>query len=203
MLLEQMSEADKERFKHAANKLLNSCFIVKNNEALKTHYTFISQKYNEFTEFFGYLGYELFKNDLNGVIGISNTFGTGRLHLKKYETITLLILRLIYIEKRKELTLNNQIIITVSEIHGKFVILNLNQKQVLDKTTLKETMRLFKKYNLIQQLDRDVIHEDARIILYPSILFAITNEDLAEVYETINNKLSILKEGRYIDEEIV
>jgi len=52
-------------------------------------------------------------------------------------------------------------------------------------------------------LDRDVIHEDARIILYPSILFAITNEDLAEVYETINNKLSILKEGRYIDEEIV
>ena len=202
MLVEQLSEADKERFKHAANKLLNSCFIVKNNEALKTHYAFISQKYNEFTEFFGYLGYELFKNDLNGVIGISNTFGTGRLHLKKYETITLLILRLIYIEKRKELTLNNQIIINVSEIHGKFMILNLNQKQVLDKTTLKDTMRLFKKYNLIQQLDRDVTDEDARIILYPSILFAITNEDLAELYELINNKLSILNEGRYIDEEI-
>lgn len=203
MLIEQLSEADKERFRHAANKLLTNCFIVKSNETLKTHYTFISQKYAEFTEFFSCLGYELFKNDLNGVIGISNQFGTGRLHLKKFETILLLILRLIYIEKRKELSLNNQILITVSEIHEKFMILNLNQKQVLDKTILKDAMRLFKKYNLIQLLDRDVIIEDSRIILYPSILFAITNDNLTEVYETVNNKLSVINERRNIDEEVV
>ena len=203
MLVEQMSEADKERFKQSANKLLTNCFIVKSNEALKTHFTFITQKYLEFTEFFGYLGYEIFKNDLYGVIGISNLSGTGRLQLKKYETILLLILRLIYIEKRQELTLNNQILITVSDIHEKFFILNLNQKQVLDKTTLKDAMRLFKKYNLIQLLDRDVINEDSRIILYPSILFAINNENITEVYEKVNNKLTIINEGRDLDEEVV
>lgn len=202
MLVEQLNEIDKDRFRNSGNKLFNQCFIVKSNETLRPHYTFILQNYLEFTEFFSYLGYELFKNEIYGVIGLCNKNGTGRLQLKKYETILLLILRLIYIEKRKELSLNNHLITTVNEIHEKFIVLDINQKQILDKTTLKDTMRLFKKYNLIQLLDRDLLQEDARIILYPSILFAITNENLNEVYNLVNGKIAALNERRKIDEEI-
>lgn len=42
---------------------------------------------------------------MQGVVALTSQQGTGRLRLKKIESILLLILRLLYIEKRKELSL--------------------------------------------------------------------------------------------------
>ena len=53
-----------------------------------------------FIPFFDLLGYDLKINEDQGVIGIVNQFGTGRLALGKYESIFLLILRILYVEMR-------------------------------------------------------------------------------------------------------
>ena len=68
-------------------------------------------------------------------------------------------------------------------------MLKIESKLNLDKTIFRDTIRLFKRYNLITNLDSDITMSDARIRIYPSVLFAITNDNLTGMYEAINEKL--------------
>ena len=124
-----------------------------------------------------------------GVVALSNSYGSGRLRLKKIESIILLILRLLYIEKRKELSLNEDVVVLAEDIHQKYNMLKIESKLNIDKTMLRDSVRLFKRYNLIYNLDSDVTKSNTRIRIFPSILFAIPNENITEIYEAINDKL--------------
>ncbi|HAE61801.1 MAG TPA: hypothetical protein DCG38_05665 [Eubacteriaceae bacterium] len=184
------SQVQKEKFKIAANKLLNSCFIIKKKEDTRSDYIFILQNNEMFTEYFNLLGYSLVINETQGVIALNSSTGTGRLRLKKIESIILLILRLLYIEKRKDLSLTEDVMVLSEEIHQKYSMLKIQAKPNLDKTTLREAARLFKKYNIILPIDRDVTTVDARIKIYPSVLLAMPNDNLNNIYEYVNERLN-------------
>jgi hypothetical protein len=184
------SVVQKEKFRVSANKLLNSCFIVKKKEETRNDYIFIIQNKDYFIEYFDLLGYKLEINDMQGVIGLSSTSGTGRLRLRKMESIFLLILRLLYIEKRKELSLNEEVVVLTDEIQQKYTMLKIDVKSNLDKTNLRDNIKLFRKYNIISNIDTDVTMSDARIKIYPSVLFAVPNENLAQMYDSISDKLN-------------
>ena len=183
------SSVQKDKFRIAANKLLNNCFVLKKKEDTRNDYIFIVQNKDLFKEYFELLGYNIEINEMYGVVALSNSYGSGRLRLKKIESIILLILRLLYIEKRKELSLNEDVVVLAEEIHQKYNMLKIESKLNIDKTMLRDTIRLFKRYNLIYNIDLDVTKSNARIRIFPSILFAITNENISEMYEDINNKL--------------
>ena len=51
---------------------------------------------------------------------------------------------------------------------------------------LRDAVRLFKRYNLIYNIDADVTKSNARIRIYPSILFAVTNENITLMYEAFH-----------------
>lgn len=189
------SVTQKEKFRVAANKLLNNCFIIKKREDTRNDYIFIIQNKDLFIEYFDLLGYKLEINDMQGVVALTSINGTGRLRLKKIESIILLILRLLYIEKRKELSLNEEVVILTDEIHQKYNMLKIETKLNLDKTVLRDTIRLFKRYNLISTLDSDVTMSDARIKIYPSVLFAVPNDNLNAMYDAINEKLNKYMNG--------
>jgi hypothetical protein len=183
------SSVQKDKFRIAANKLLNNCFVLKKKEDTRNDYIFIVQNKDLFKEYFELLGYNIEINEMYGVVALSNSYGSGRLRLKKIESIILLILRLLYIEKRKELSLNEDVVVLAEDIHQKYNMLKIESKLNIDKTMLRDTIRLFKRYNLIYNIDLDVTKSNARIRIFPSILFAITNENISEMYEDINNKL--------------
>jgi len=194
----------KEKFRNAANKLLNHSFVVKKKEDSRNDYLFILQNKAYFEEYFDLLGYELKINENSEVIGLQNYNGTGRLRLKKIESVILLILRLLYIEKRNELGLHDDVIILIESIHEKYGMLKIDSKPNIDKTSLKETFRLFKKYNLIWPIDSDVTKPEARIKIYPSILFAVSNENINDIYERVKDKLDHYLNGgeNGYDEEV-
>lgn len=183
------SLVQKDKFKIAANKLLNNCFILKKKDDTRNDYIFIVQNKELFIEYFELLGYTIEINEMYGVVALSNMYGTGRLRLKKIESVVLLILRLLYIEKRKELSLNEDVVILADDIHQKYDMLKIESKLNIDKTMLRDAVRLFKRYNLIYNIDADVTKSNARIRIYPSILFAVTNENITQMYEAINDKL--------------
>ena len=54
------SIVQKEKFRNAANKLLNNCFIVKRKEDTRNDYIFILQYRTYFEEYFDLLGYHYF-----------------------------------------------------------------------------------------------------------------------------------------------
>lgn len=184
------STAQKERFRVVANKLLNQCFLLRKREDTKREYIFVRQNRELFLPFFDLLGYDLKINEDQGVIGIVNQFGTGRLALGKYESVFLLILRILYVEKRRELgAFSEEVTVLMEEIREKYAMLKLKAKPLLDKGTERHMISLFRKYNLIQNLDGDVSQPDARIIIYPSIIMAVDVEDVNEYYAMTEQKL--------------
>lgn len=184
------SVAQKEKFRIAANKLLNHCFLLKKREDTKKDYFFVKQNLDLFVTYFDLLGYEVKMNEDQGVIGLVNQFSVGRVELSKYESILLLILRLLYIEKRKELaTYSEEVTVLMEEIREKYAMLKIKTKPVMDKGMERNFVKLFRKYNLIQNLDTDVNQADARIVIYPSIIMAVTVESVNDYYEMTEQKL--------------
>lgn len=185
------SAAQKEKFRIAANKLLNHCFLLKKREDTKKDYFFMKQNMEMFISYFDLLGYEIKINEDQGVIGLTNQFATGRVELNKYESILLLILRLLYIEKRRELaTYSEEVTVLMEEVREKYAMLKIKAKPIMDKGMERSFVRVFRKYNLIQNLDTDVNQADARIVIYPSIIMAVTVEDVNRYYEMTEQKLN-------------
>lgn len=195
------SMAQKEKFRSAANKLLNHCFVMKKKEDTRNDYIFILQHREKFQEYFDLLGYELRINENSDVAGIVNYYGTGRYRLKKIETIVLLILRLLYIEKRRELSGNDDIMVFSEDIHDKYRMLKIESKPTIDKTTLRDVIRLFKRFNIVTNIDTDVTLSDARIVIYPSVLFAVPGENINNLAEDISDRLKKYAGGGVEDEE--
>ena len=190
--IDVLENVPKDKFRATANKLLNECFILKKNKDTISDYNFILNYRDYFISLFDVLGYELVIQEDQGVIGINNPAGTGRIHLKKIESMLLLILRLLYIEERKKISQTGDVVIIVDQVYDKYNMLKMQNK--LDKTTLRNSMGLFRRYHLIQNLDADMSNPDTRVIIYPSILFAVANASLEDMYQAAKDKLE--KYGR-------
>lgn len=190
--IDVLENVPKDKFRATANKLLNECFIIKKNKDTISDYNFILNYRDYFISLFDVLGYELVIQEDQGVIGINNPAGTGRIHLKKIESMLLLILRLLYIEERKKVSQTGDVVVIVDQVYDKYNMLKMQNK--LDKTTLRNSMGLFRRYHLIQNLDADMSNPDTRVIIYPSILLAIANSSLDDMYQAAKDKLE--KYGR-------
>ena len=190
--IDVLENVPKDKFRATANKLLNECFIIKKNKDTISEYNFILNYRDYFISLFDVLGYELVIQEDQGVIGINNPAGTGRIHLKKIESMLLLILRLLYIEERKKVSQTGDVVVIVDQVYDKYNMLKMQNK--LDKTTLRNSMGLFRRYHLIQNLDADMSNPDTRVIIYPSILLAVANSSLDDMYQAAKDKLD--KYGR-------
>lgn len=194
--IENLSQKDRENFKRVCNKLLSICFICRKNESTKSDYYFILKYKDEIYAYFDVLGYRLEINEEYGVVQLTNPQNYNRLQLKLFESIILLILRILMDEKKRELSLSNDIIIEVGDIQEKFMALNIRDK-IIDKTTLNNALKLFKRMNLLEPLDRDLTREESRILLYDSIFMAVRVEDIRRAYQ----KIEIYRKGETNNEE--
>ena len=194
------SVAQKEKFRIASNKLLNNCFLLKKKDNTKDEYVFVLQNRELFTQYFELLGYKLIINQEQGVTGLVNEFGTGRLSLSKYESILLLICRLLYIEKRKEIgTSSDDVVVLMDEIHEKYNMLKIKAKPIMDKKMVREGISLLRRYNIVQNLDSDVTDYECRILIYSSVNMAITADNINELYKNIEDKLKQYAGGEAVD----
>lgn len=116
------------------------------------------------------LGYSIVINRNLRVAQLVNLHELGRVELRKYESILLLIFRLLYVEKRETLSVSEQLVlVTVEEIEDEYNKLNLPKK--LDRRMLEDALRTFKRYNLAIMIDR-LENTSARIQILPSVMLA-------------------------------
>ena len=191
-MLEELntSVAQREKFRVAANKLLNQCFLLKKKEDTRKEYIFVRENKELFAEYFDLLGYQVKIDEDQGVVALTSEFETGRVQFTKLESMELLILRLLYLEKRKELSSSYEdVTVLMEEIREKYAVLKVKSKPVMDKGMEKHMISLFRKYNILKNLDSDVNLADARIVIYPSVLMAVTADDINELYANTEKKL--------------
>ncbi|MBR2800964.1 MAG: DUF4194 domain-containing protein [Erysipelotrichaceae bacterium] len=188
-----LGNVPKDRFRSVINSLLNECFILKGVADTASDYRFIMANTETFETVLDLLGYDLIVRDDLGVITVNNPAGTGRVHFSKLESILALILRLLYIEKMKELSQSKEVIVLLEEIYEKYDMLKLGK---LGKLQMLNSLRSFKRVNLIQNLDRlDTGNMDIRIQIYPSIMLALTASSLDDAYKLAQEKLNEFSKG--------
>ena len=180
--LEKMTVTQQTNFKDTANKLLASTFLSRDKKDNKEAYYFLMSYKEVFDEFFKILGYEIELDMQSGSVMLTGATAANTLKLKRDESLVLLILRLLYHEKMKDTSLNENIVCAVSDIHAKYDMLEIKKK--LNKTDLASALRLLKRYNLIE-ITGDVTTSSCRVVILPTILMAIKSEDITEVYNTI------------------
>lgn len=184
--LEQMSVREKEDFARVVNKLLGNTFITRKNEESKRDYYFIERNEELIHHYLKHIGWTLVGDRALGVYQVVSDFSANRLRLKMEESIILLILRLCYEEKRKEITLSENICIKVQEIQDKYAALKIRARPI-DKKSLKEAVGLFKRFNILQPLDSDVTEPECRLEVYPTILLAVRVDDIRNLYEKLES----------------
>lgn len=196
-LLDGMLQRDKDNFVRICNKLLSTCFLCKSNITSRSDYYFVLKHKPEIAEYLSVLGYRLEVNEEYGVIQLTNPQNYNRLNLKLYESVILLILRVLFDEKKRELSAADEVIVNLGDIHEKFLSLKIRDK-LIDKTTMRNALSLFRRFQLIEILDKNLENEDARILIFDSILMAVRVEDIKQAYE----KLEIYRKGVKSDEDI-
>lgn len=195
-MLEGMLQRDKDEFSRICNRLLSSCFLCKRNQANKGDYYFVLKYRDKFESYLSLLGYRLEINEEYGVVQLTNPKNYNRYNLKLFESVILLILRILYDEKKRELSVSDEVLINVGDIHEKFMSLKIRDKMI-DKTTLRNAISTFKRFQLIETLDSDLSSEESRIIIFDSILMAVRVEDIKQAYEKLQN----YKKGERLNEE--
>ena len=171
-----------------ANYLLNNCFLIGNLDSTREKYYYVINHEESFRELFQPIGYTLVIHRNLRVVQLINNHGTGRLALRKYESIMLLIFRLLYVEKRESLsTSEDKVVVTVEEIKNEYEKLNLPRK--FDKVLLEDSLRNIKRYNLVQPLDK-LLDMDAKIQIYASVMLAMPDTTISTAYEQTSKLLA-------------
>ncbi len=170
-----------------ANYLLNNCFLVGNVDSMREKYYYVINHEEAFRSIFQPIGYTLVVHRNLRVVQLVNNHGTGRLSLKKYESIMLLIFRLLYVEKRESLSTNvDEVVATVEEVKNEYEKLDLPKK--FDRALLEDSMRNIKRYNLVQPVDK-LLDMNARIQIYPSVMLAMPDANITKAYEQTSKLL--------------
>lgn len=171
-----------------ANYLLNNCFLIGNIDSTREKYYYVINHEESFRQLFQPIGYTLVVHRNLRVVQLINNHGTGRLALKKYESIMLLIFRLLYVEKRESLSISeDKVVVTVEEIKNEYEKLNLPRK--FDKVLLEDSLRNIKRYNLVQPLDK-LLDMDAKIQIYASVMLAMPDTTISTAYEQTSKLLA-------------
>lgn len=175
--------------KDVANYLLNHCYIMGEVEETRERYYYAINHMEELKKLFIQLGYTLaFHPAPLKIIMLVNDYEGTQAKLSKYESIVLLICRLLYLQKRERLSTDaNRVIVTIEEIQAEYQKMNLPRK--LDRVTLESVMRTLKNYNLARQLDR-LNDSTARIEVYPSVILALPDHVLRASQEQTEKELA-------------
>ncbi len=171
-----------------ANYLLNNCFLIGNVDSTREKYYYVINHEESFRQIFQPIGYTLVIHRNLRVVQLVNNYGRGRLSLRKYESIMLLIFRLLYVEKRESLSTSiDRVVVTVEEVKNEYEKLNLPRK--FDKGLLEDSIRNIRRYNMVHPEDK-LLDMDAKIQIYPSVMLAMPDTNITKAYEQTSKMLA-------------
>ena len=199
---EAFNSTEKEQFRRLINLLLGKTFLTNKVYDVKqktfrgnSDYRFVDRNLEMFRNYLAYAGFKLQKDSNYEVIYLENEFGYNKAKLDKNTTIFLYALRLKFDEDRETVKLNSETIITVADLIKTLTDLGVYTKKPTDidiRTSLSKLIH----FNLIQKMEGQLDNLETKIVILPSILFAVTNEKIV----SLNNMITKLEEN---EEEVL
>lgn len=210
---EAFNSTEKEQFRRLINLLLGKTFLTNKVYDVKqktfrgnSDYRFVDRNLEMFRNYLAYAGFKLQKDSNYEVIYLENEFGYNKAKLDKNTTIFLYALRLKFDEDRETVKLNSETIITVADLIKTLTDLGVYTKKPTDidiRTSLSKLIH----FNLIQKMEGQLDNLETKIVILPSILFAVTNEKIVSLNSMITkleeNEEEVLEEDEEINENAI
>ncbi len=174
---EKLSDREKQQFSETVNLLLAKTHLVYEREEDRRHYRFIEKNLELFTRYLEMARWSLHLQKQYMVIQLYNMDERNRYSFSLQETIFLLILRLLYDEKRRDLRLTQQVLASGWEIQEKYLALQIKSRL----PSKEDTRRILKMFSSFALLDLKKGHwrdPEAVYQLYPTLLLVINPGDL-------------------------
>lgn len=196
----ELSEKEQEKFMIIVNRLLNINYLTGEKEEDLQDYYFIVNHFNLIKNYLSIIGIEISNYpDTKVIVLKSNYFET--LNLTKFQSIILLIIRLLYYEKYMEISLTNQVVIQGIDIRDKYMQIGL-RKDDLNTTNLAKALSIFKKSCLINYKGNDFSKDDFSIIIYSTIKYAVSVTNIKELTDRIETYKNNKEVGDSLNEEV-
>ena len=192
----KLKDTEKEEFSRLTNKMLSCCLLTLKKEKDRKDFFLILSNLSLYQSYFAIMNYELNHYEKDQVLHLVNTDNNNQYHLKKIETIILLTLRKLYFIKMQEVSLLDDITVTVEEFHDELMRTGLFNKRI-NKTELYESFRILKKYSLVEIIG-DLDKDSSIIRLLPTILYVIPYNKIEEIDGVIRS----YEKGEVEDERI-
>jgi hypothetical protein len=183
-LITELTESDFDLFKTAVRTLLAKTFIIRGIDREEELYDFTIRNSGLFDAWFSCMDASLVRDEGLGVICFRGG-GDTRLRLGKEETCALLTARLLYEEKRAELSLTAFPAITVFDFVQRYNVLVGDE---IRKTRLIEVLRRLQSHKLIETDSRDPSGAEGMIILYPSLAMSVDRDSIDELLQSLSRR---------------
>jgi len=182
-----MNDKEKAEFSQTANYLLSTTYLLRedNKSRISKTYLIVDRHFELFSDYFSLIGWRISRNKEYGVIYTYNESGSNKLRLDKLSTVLLLTFRIIFEEKRVTASSNNNVVVTVAEVLNKIVTDFSIYKKRPSLIELKQSFSMFEGHNLIYKLGESFSDVECKIVILPSILFAVSNEKCKNICDKL------------------
>lgn len=180
---EELNSGQRSMFARTCLRLLSTGFLARDKIDNKEMYYFLISYKKYFDEYFEIMNYEIILDRENGAAQLVHKDSSNILRLKKEETLILLILRILYHQHLADTSVNDNVIVSIDELHQYYDSLELKRK--INKTDLVKVLRMYKKFNIIEPIG-DITKSSSKVIIFPTILMAINTTAINDVYDLIS-----------------
>lgn len=185
VLIGDLTDSETDLFRLAAQTLLSRSFILRGAEKSDALWDFSIRNIRLLEAWFACAGIQLKRDETLGVIAL-RPGASMRARLGKEETCALLVARLMFEEKRAELSLSRFPSIRVFDFIQRYrAVIGLDLK----KTRLIELLRAFSRWRLLDT-EGDATDPESAIILYPSLALALDQAAVDEIVQAVASEAS-------------
>ena len=186
-LYEQLTDKEKQQFSDTVNLMLGKTHLVYEREEDRRHYRFVEKNMELFTAYLEMARWSIHLQKQYGVIQLYNMEERNRYNFTLQETIFLVILRLLYDEKRRDLRLTQQVLVTAREIQEKYMALQI-RRRLPSREDTQHILRLLSSFSLLDLKRGHWREPEAVYLLYPSLLLVVNPGDLDTLVEWLREQ---------------
>ncbi len=193
-LYEPLNEKEKALFSETVNRLLARTFLVFEREEDRRAYRFVEKNLTLFRQYLDLARWDLYHDQQLAVIQLYNRDEQNRRNFTLQETIFLFILRLLYDDRRRELRLTDQVLVSGQEIQEKYLALGIRQR-LPARDDLQRTLKLFSRFSLLDLKNGHWREAEALYQLYPSLLLVLNTADLESLADWLIEQADRAQQG--------
>ena len=182
-MIGDLTDIEFDLFRACVKQLLSKTFIMRGIDREEKLYDFAIRNIHLLELWFSCADAELKRDEGLGVIACRSGYEL-RAHLGRDETCALLVFRLLYEEKRGDLSLAKHPSVLGSEFTGRFRNVTGIEPR---KTRIALVLRRLASFRLIG-VPTDVTDPEGVIILYPSLALALDQNSVDEIFAALEKE---------------